>query len=200
MNGIIKVSNEYVGRCTVLRVTVLICFVRTYLQPVAVKEFNFDSSKSSPPTAVVESFKREVDMLRRVNHFNVVSLYGAQIFPRLCIVTELLKQGSLHDCIKNGNLWSHLSLENKLTILEDVLHGLLAMHNVNLVHRDIKSHNILIQANEKGTFFAKVADLGSALLLAPGEFAHEETGSTGWTAPEVSNINKQQFPLVLGIS
>lgn len=50
-------------------------------------------------------------------------------------------------------VWIWLSYSQ---LLRDVLQGLIAMHTVNMVHRDIKSHNVLIQACQGGGYTAKV--------------------------------------------
>ena len=52
-------------------------------QPVAIKEFEWDISRSKGPSAaVIESFKNEIEMLRKAQHPHVVKLYGAQTSPR----------------------------------------------------------------------------------------------------------------------
>ena len=67
-------------------------------------------------------------------------------------------------------------------LLNESLKGLFALHKRDIIHRDIKSDNILI--NEKGD--VKLADFGlSAQLTKEHKVRFTEKGTPHWTAPEV---------------
>lgn len=74
------------------------------------------------------------------------------------------------------NDWLHpLALQ----ILRDVLKGLLALHAINMVHRDIKSHNVLVERAGDGSFLAKVRSAhhtGGRGGLGPSPKAHSGVG------------------------
>jgi serine/threonine protein kinase len=92
----------------------------------------------------------------------------------------------------------------RVQVLADIACGLAYMHSQFYVHRDIKvsyiysakwyylqllgiftqTHNILLSVG-CGGYSAKIADFGSAVICAPGEFISEEIGTSGYTAPEV---------------
>ena len=67
-------------------------------------------------------------------------------------------------------------------IIAKTLKGLYALHRLNIIHRDIKSDNVLI--NNEGAI--KIADFGLSAQLTREEIKlSEETGTPHWTAPEI---------------
>jgi len=118
---------------------------------VAVKLVNIRETSSK---TMLESFKREVDVLSRVKHQNVVNLHGACMCPpNVFIVMELLK-GSLRDRLDEVGRMTYREI---LTLANEISSALAYLHPT-IVHRDLKPQNILID----GSGSAKVADFGIA--------------------------------------
>ncbi|KAI3796541.1 hypothetical protein L1987_39216 [Smallanthus sonchifolius] len=133
-------------------------------------------------------FQSEVQALSKVEHLNLVKCYGyLQHEDERIIVVEYVPNGTLRehlDCIK-GNV---LSLASHLDIATDVAQAITYLHTYTdhpIIHRDIKSSNILLTEKLR----AKVADFGFARLAADVESGetHVSTqvkGTAGYLDPE----------------
>ncbi|KAL0462369.1 UNVERIFIED_CONTAM: LEAF RUST 10 DISEASE-RESISTANCE LOCUS RECEPTOR-LIKE PROTEIN KINASE-like 1.2 [Sesamum latifolium] len=137
----------------------------------------------------VEQFTNEVELLARLRHQNLVSLYGCT--P--CRSRELLL---VYEYIPNGTLADHLhgqrakpgslSWITRLNIAIETAGALAYLHASDVVHRDVKSTNILLDNN----FNVKVADFGLSRLL-PTDVTHVSTapqGTPGYVDPEYNEF------------
>ncbi|TXG53322.1 hypothetical protein EZV62_022491 [Acer yangbiense] len=136
--------------------------------------------------ALEDEFAQEVAILREVQHRNIVRFIGACTkSPHLCIVTEYMPKGSLYDYLhKNHNV---LKLSQLLRFAVDVCRGMEYLHQNNIIHRDLKTANLLMDTNNG----VKVADFGVARFQNQGGVMTAETGTYRWMAPEV--INHQPY-------
>ncbi|XP_051147404.1 calmodulin-binding receptor-like cytoplasmic kinase 2 isoform X2 [Andrographis paniculata] len=132
-------------------------------------------------------FQSEIQILAKVEHLNLVKFYGyLEHDDERIIVVEYVPNGTLRehlDCL-HGNI---LDFSSRLDIAIDVAHAVTYLHMYTdhpIIHRDIKSSNILLTENLR----AKVADFGFARLAADGETAtHVSTqvkGTAGYLDPE----------------
>ncbi|KAD6120160.1 hypothetical protein E3N88_11431 [Mikania micrantha] len=139
-----------------------------------------------------ESFTHEVQVIASVRHVNLVALRGycSATTPfegcQRIIVTDLVKNGSLHDHLFGNQVArANLSWPIRRKIALGMARGLAYLHNgaqPAIIHRDIKASNILLDEN----FEAKVADFGLA-KVAPEGATHLSTrvaGTMGYVAPE----------------
>jgi len=112
-------------------------------------------SKSSPKQ-VMEQFLMEAQILTRIHHKNLISLIGyCKDEKHVALVYEYMSKGNLEDHIKEQNL----TWRQRVQIVLEAAQGLEYLHkgcNPPLIHRDVKTANILL--NEK--LEAKVADFG----------------------------------------
>ncbi|XP_021898461.1 probable receptor-like protein kinase At2g42960 [Carica papaya] len=137
-----------------------------------------------------KEFRVEVEAIGHVRHKNLVRLLG------YCI--EGIHRMLVYEYVSNGNLeqWLHgamqqhgmLTWDARMKVILGTAKALAYLHEAiepKVVHRDIKSSNILID----GEFNAKVSDFGLAKLLGSGE-SHITTrvmGTFGYVAPEYAN-------------
>jgi serine/threonine protein kinase len=84
---------------------------------------------------------------RKVRHKNVVQFIGACTKPpNLCIVTEFMSCGSVYDYIHKQK--AVLKLPMLLRVAIDVSKGMDYLHQSNIIHRDLKAANLLMDENE----------------------------------------------------
>ncbi|XP_020685351.1 serine/threonine-protein kinase STY46 [Dendrobium catenatum] len=125
-------------------------------------------------------FVQEVYIMRKVRHRNVVQFIGACTKPpSLCIVTEFMSGGSVYDILHKQK--SSFKLPALLRVAIDVSKGMNYLHQNNIIHRDLKAANLLMDENE----VVKVADFGVARVKAQTGVMTAETGTYRWMAPEV---------------
>jgi serine/threonine protein kinase len=129
-------------------------------------------------------FDQEVNILWKNQFPRVVRLYGVCLDPgHLSMVLELM-HGSLHDLLHSDAV---ISDKHRWQIAIDVVQGLSDLHRNHVLHRDLKSHNILIDARGR----AKIADFGLARLRLATNTRTNNRASPGtlrWCAPECLNI------------
>lgn len=96
-------------------------------------------------------------MLSKYRHPNIVLMLGAvTVPPNLCIVMELMKEGTLYDLIHRKK--TVLSVDDRRRIIKQILSVFVYLHKHGIVHRDIKSHNILLDKSLN----VKLCDFGLA--------------------------------------
>jgi tRNA A-37 threonylcarbamoyl transferase component Bud32 len=156
---------------------------------VAVKKLHAVTTSSKSD---MKSFVREVAVLSSIRHPKIIRMFGACLkLPQLCIVEELMERGSLHDFL-HGPTTSRrreLSVEETLRIAMDVAQAMEYLHFNAIVHRDLKSHNVLLHQDG-----AKVCDFGIARALERTLLSDAATrtsasrataGTPAWMAPEL---------------
>jgi len=103
--------------------------------PVVVKKF-FDIQD-------FETFRREAEVHRRLRHPNVVMLLGICQRPA-CMVLELMHRGSLNDILQSPKYSKQVDIPLSVRIATDIARGMAYLHSLSIIHRDLKSFNILI--------------------------------------------------------
>ncbi|CAI9114529.1 OLC1v1015272C1 [Oldenlandia corymbosa var. corymbosa] len=134
-------------------------------------------------------FKAEVEALSTAQHENLVALQGYCVHDgfRLLIYTYM-ENGSLDYWLhEKSDGASQLDWPTRLRIAQDAGRGLAYMHQIcepHIVHRDIKSSNILLDKK----FKAHVADFGLSRLILPyrTHVTTELVGTLGYIPPEYS--------------
>ncbi|KAG2291023.1 hypothetical protein Bca4012_006966 [Brassica carinata] len=127
-----------------------------------------------------KEFAQEVFIMRKVRHKNVVQFIGACTKPpHLCIVTEFMPGGSVYDYLHKQK--GVFKLPALLKVAIDICKGMNYLHQNNIIHRDLKAANLLMDEHE----VVKVADFGVARVKAQTGVMTAETGTYRWMAPEV---------------
>lgn len=151
---------------------------------VAVKR----AKKSSYDRALSSEFGNEVITLSMIEHLNLVRLYGfLEHGEERIIVVEYVGNGTLREHL-DGTRGNGLEVAERLDIAIDVAHAITYLHTYSdppIIHRDIKSSNILITEKLR----AKVADFGFARRAAEEDVGatHISTqvkGTAGYLDPE----------------
>ncbi|KAK1273637.1 Cysteine-rich receptor-like protein kinase 2 [Acorus gramineus] len=134
---------------------------------------------------VLTNFQSEVKLISNVHHRNLIRLLGCcSKGPELLLVYEYMAKSSLDRHLFGDNHGS-LNWKQRFDIIVGTARGLAYLHeefHVCIIHRDIKSSNILLDDD----FLPRIADFGLARLL-PEDHSHLTTrfaGTLGYTAPE----------------
>ncbi|KAJ8558375.1 hypothetical protein K7X08_005141 [Anisodus acutangulus] len=156
-----------------------ILYFRYKSQPVAIKVIQPESASNVSPGRK-EKFEREITLLSRVKHDNIVKFIGASTEPSLILVMELMKGDTLQKYLLSirprcPDLNLSLSLALGISRAMEYLHG------IGIIHRDLKPSNLLLTEDKKNI---KLADFG----LAREEVDTAMTADVGtyrWMAPEL---------------
>ncbi|KAK8578806.1 hypothetical protein V6N12_069150 [Hibiscus sabdariffa] len=146
---------------------------------VAVKVYFAGEYKES----TLLDYKKEIDIMRKLRHPNVLLFVGAVYSQeQLAIVTEFLPRGSLFKALHKNN--QALDVKRRMRMALDVARGMNYLHHRNppIVHRDLKSSNLLVDRN----WNVKVGDFGLS-RWKNGTFLTTKSGrgTPQWMAPEV---------------
>ncbi|KAL0694796.1 hypothetical protein Bca4012_061976 [Brassica carinata] len=132
-----------------------------------------------------EQFRNEVEILTGLRHPNLVSLFGcsSKQSRELLLVYEYVANGTLADHLHGPQANpSSLPWSTRLKIAVETASALKYLHASKIIHRDVKSNNILLDQN----FNVKVADFGLSRLF-PMDKTHVSTapqGTPGYVDPD----------------
>lgn len=146
---------------------------------VAAKVVDSSTNTQLVGDELLSEFYREVAVVSKLRHPNIVLFLGAAISPpRYCLVFEYMENGTLTDLIRvrRGPM-------DFFRLVAEMAMGMNYLHLCSIMHRDLKSGNVLIDSH--GT--AKISDFGLSCVLEIGSSSDltAETGTYRWMAPEV---------------
>ncbi|AEE34687.1 Leucine-rich repeat protein kinase family protein [Arabidopsis thaliana] len=141
---------------------------------------------ADPSSHLNRQFVTEVALLSRIHHRNLVPLIGyCEEADRRILVYEYMHNGSLGDHLHGSSDYKPLDWLTRLQIAQDAAKGLEYLHtgcNPSIIHRDVKSSNILLDINMR----AKVSDFGLSRQTEE-DLTHVSSvakGTVGYLDPE----------------
>ncbi|MCL7049716.1 hypothetical protein MKW94_008074, partial [Papaver nudicaule] len=150
----------------------------------AVKRLNCERQDAETEFETEFQLHNEVDLLSKIRHSNIITLLGYCIFgDTRFIVYELMHNGSLETQLHGPSHGSALSWHLRMKIALDTARGLEYLHencNPPVIHRDLKSSNILLDSN----YNAKLSDFGLAVASGLQKSNIKLSGTLGYVAPE----------------
>ncbi|MEE6475844.1 hypothetical protein FKM82_010873 [Ascaphus truei] len=161
---------EVVGRGTFG----VVCKAKWRGKDVAIKQIESESER--------KAFMVELLQLSRVNHPNIVQLYGACLNP-VCLVMEYAEGGSLYNVLHGAEPLPYYTAAHAMSWCLQCAQGVAYLHSMQpkaLIHRDLKPPNLLLIA---GGTVLKICDFGTACDIQT--HMTNNKGSAAWMAPEV---------------
>nr|XP_009677830.1 PREDICTED: serine/threonine-protein kinase SIK1 [Struthio camelus australis] len=136
----------------------------------------------------LEKIYREVQIMKLLNHPNIIKLYQVmETKDMLYIVTEFAKNGEMFDHLTSNG---HLSENEARKKFWQILSAVEYCHSHHIVHRDLKTENLLLDANMN----IKLADFGFGNFYKSGEPLSTWCGSPPYAAPEVFEGKEYEGP------
>jgi hypothetical protein len=138
--------------------------------------------------AALEEFRQEAAIMAKMRSDYIVQLRGYCESPSYCLVMEYMPVGSLYDVLHNDQA---LPWHIRLRIGLDVSYGLAQLHNVQILHRDLKSLNVLLY-EAGGLLRTKLADFGLSRMKTESNslstVSSKSVGTLAWMAPELLSL------------
>ncbi|XP_030201352.1 mitogen-activated protein kinase kinase kinase 7 isoform X2 [Gadus morhua] len=152
----------------------VVCKAKWKGKDVAIKTIESESER--------KAFIVELRQLSRVNHPNIVKLYGSCNSP-VCLVMEYAEGGSLYNVLHGAEPLPFYTASHAMSWCFQCSQGVAYLHGMKpkaLIHRDLKPPNLLLVA---GGTVLKICDFGTACDIQT--HMTNNKGSAAWMAPEV---------------
>ncbi|XP_052379420.1 mitogen-activated protein kinase kinase kinase 7-like isoform X1 [Oncorhynchus keta] len=156
----------------------VVCKAKWKGKDVAIKTIESESER--------KAFIVELRQLSRVNHPNIVKLYGSCNNP-VCLVMEYAEGGSLYNVLHGAEPLPCYTASHAMSWCFQCSQGVAYLHGMKpkaLIHRDLKPPNLLLVA---GGTMLKICDFGTACDIQT--HMTNNKGSAAWMAPEVFEGN-----------
>ncbi|CAQ35064.1 Serine/threonine-protein kinase max-2 [Caenorhabditis elegans] len=159
--------------------TVFVANVAGSTDVVAVKRMAF---KTQPKK---EMLLTEIKVMKQYRHPNLVNYIESYLVDAddLWVVMDYLEGGNLTDVVVK----TELDEGQIAAVLQECLKALHFLHRHSIVHRDIKSDNVLLGMNGE----VKLTDMGFCAQIQPGSKRDTVVGTPYWMSPEI--LNKKQY-------
>ena len=152
---------------------------------VAIKSFNKSNINSNSEN--MKKILYETNLMKKLNHPNITRIL--ELFEDKEYILIIMEY------INGGNLFSFLKKRRKVSektakfLFKQIILGIKYMHKQNIVHRDIKLENILIDLNNN----IKICDFGiGRVLSSPGQLLYDQCGTPMYIAPEILLSSKEK--------
>eukprot|EP01090_Pellita_catalonica_P022915 TRINITY_DN90_c0_g1_i2.p1 TRINITY_DN90_c0_g1~~TRINITY_DN90_c0_g1_i2.p1 ORF type:complete len:523 (+),score=94.16 TRINITY_DN90_c0_g1_i2:32-1600(+) len=172
----------------------------------ALKVIDMQNAKADPN--LERLLQREIEIMKKLKHENIVDFYGTHFIKKkgkikkVVLAMEYCNAGDLTH-YRRAQDDKRLSESEVRELMKQIASAFKYMHTLNVIHRDIKPDNILLQ-NVRGRIVIKIADFGHSRILEPFTYTESGVGSLAFMAPEVvrgqeysSNVDLWSIGVVL---
>jgi serine/threonine-protein kinase SIK3 len=122
---------------------------------------------------------REIDIMRRLNHPNIIRLYQVmETEAMIYIITEYAANGEIFDYLVNNG---RMPEPQACRVFAQILSAVRYCHSIGVVHRDLKAENLLLDSENR----IKLADFGFSNYFSRGGLLSTWCGSPPYAAPEL---------------
>ena len=151
---------------------------------VAIKSFK--KTKEAKHNSNMNKILYETGLMKRFNHPNITKIL--EVFhdeEYMLIIMEYINGGNLFNFVKKRR---KLSEKTAKFLFRQIILGIKHIHSQNIVHRDIKLENIIIDLNNN----VKICDFGIGKVInSPDELLYDKCGTPMYMAPEIILSNKK---------
>ena len=138
-------------------------------------------------TQIRNCVKREMHVMNLLDHPNIVKLYDILETPKeLSLIMEFVKGRSLFSYIKSKR-GKRIEERECIKIFKGILEAIIYCHNQNVIHRDLKMENIILDENLN----VKIIDFGFSTWFKPMQKLRIFCGTPSYMAPEI--ISKKEY-------
>lgn len=146
-------------------------------QVVAIKKMHKQLQKSE---SAMNEFCAEVELMSRLQHPNLLCCIAASLKPPdVLLVTEFMQRGTLFDVLHRDKIRLTWALVRKIGL--QVARGLAYLHSNGILHRDLKSSNLLVD----GSYNVKLGDFGLSRPASGADHGQGLSGTYQYMAPEI---------------
>ena len=128
---------------------------------------------------MVAQFIQEAEIQARLRYPNIVCLYGFCAEPHMFLIVMELAKESLDNFLYNKK--RPFSEGDRFKVISGIANGLAFMHSQGIIHRDMKSANVLLFED----MTPKIADLGAARIIDKSAAMTDVIGTAAYMAPEI---------------
>ena len=151
---------------------------------VAIKSFNKEKLRLNSEN--MKKIMHETNLMQKLNHPNITKILETFEDQKYFLIVM--------EYINGGNLFSFIKKRRKLSekiskfLFKQIILGIKHIHSKNIVHRDIKLENVLIDLNNR----VKICDFGiSVTLKSENELLYDQCGTPMYMAPEIILCSKK---------
>jgi len=150
----------------------------------------------------INSFYKEIELLSQLRHPSIVQLYGfTKKEGYICLVTQYIEGGNLEKCLRNPQLQLDLTL--LIEMAQNIVSAMIFLHSKNIIHRDLKTANILVENWHEGK--VRVCDFGLSKIVVAEDSTKTQNvyGTPAYSAPELptpghtNKVDVYSFGLIL---
>ena len=143
---------------------------------VAIKSFNKDNIKNE---MAKKKILYETNLMRKLNHPSITKILETfESEKYILIIMEYISGGNLQSFVRKRR---KLSEKTAKIFYKQIIEGIKYIHSQNIVHRDIKLENILIDLNNN----IKICDFGVGIMINRNTILHDQCGTPVYMAPEI---------------
>lgn len=158
-------------------------------EEVAVKSPRFPSLTDAEVAKINRNLDREIKVWTKLNHRYVLCLHGTVtgFGPFRALVSPWMPNGTLNSYLTR--LHKNLTTMDRLHILKQITEGLKYLHDKHVIHGDLTSNNVLVDADGS----PRLADFGVSNIMVESNPAFSyQTGAVRWAAPELIVLHEGQ--------
>ncbi|OQR82149.1 kinase [Thraustotheca clavata] len=131
----------------------------------------------------IQKFIDEIKLTTKLDSPFITKFIGASwLRPReMELVMEYMENGDLRNYLETTKESTKFPWKQKVQCIQDICDGLVYLHSLHVIHRDLKSRNVLLGVNLE----AKLTDFGISREISNETMTHGVVGTYRWIAPEI---------------